>query len=288
MLDSQETAGKSIGQRRKIKPNSCAFTVILSSDSLQRFEIMKPDEQESGSSPLVQISLLLPAYNEEKGIANTISLAIRYFERKSLTFEVVVIADGTDRTREIVAEMAAHDSRVRLLGGKERRGKGYALRIGVRESRGRFIGFVDADNKTPIEQFDTFLPHLEAGIDVAMGTRRHPGARIERQQPWFRRIGSTVFGIFMHSIVGLRDIPDTQCGFKFFPREVAKKLFSLSFVDGYIYDVEILFLSKKLGYRIEQIPIRWSDDGDSRLGLVFQNMQNFWDVVRIRFHRYPK
>jgi len=249
---------------------------------------MKEDEQEFGKNFQVQISLLLPAYNEEKRIANTVTLAIRYFESKGLTFEVVVIADGTDRTRDIVAEMASGDPRIRLLGGEERRGKGYALRIGVRESRGRFIGFVDADNKTPIEQFSLFLPHLEAGIDIVMGTRRHPDARIERWQPWFRRIGSTVFGLFMHNIVGLKDIPDTQCGFKFFPRDVAKKLFSLSFVDGYIYDVEILFLARKLGYRIVQIPIRWSDDGDSRLGLVFQNMQNFWDVVRIRLHRYPK
>ena len=250
--------------------------------------MMNEGQHPSGQAPSVEVSLLLPAYNEEKRIAGTIASAVAYFEKTRLSFEILVIADGTDRTRDIVSELASKDPRIRAMGGKERRGKGYALRLGVQEARGRYVGFVDADNKTPIEQFDMVLPHLRDGAEVVMGSRRYPGAKIEQKQSWVRRVGSVGFSIFMHAIVGLWDIRDTQCGFKFYPLPVARKLFGLSFIDGYIYDVEILFLARKLGYRIVQIPIRWRDDGDSRLALVTQNLQNFLDVVRIRLHRYPR
>ena len=249
---------------------------------------MKSEGQKSGLFFSVDISLLLPAYNEERSIAGTIESVTGYFEKKGLTFEILVIADGMDRTREIASEFAGRDPRIRVMGGKERRGKGYAVRTGIAEARGRFIGFADADNKTPVEQFDQFLPLLESGIELVIGTRRHPDAKIERKQNLYRRIGSQVFSVFMHGVIGLRDIPDTQCGFKLFRREAAKALFGESFVNGYIFDVEILFRARQRGYRIIQIPVRWRDDGDSRIAPLVSNLQSFIDVLRIRFHPYPK
>lgn len=247
-------------------------------------------ENDSGrpaSSHAVDLSLIIPAYNEAQRIAATLAEARGYLEGKGLSFELLVGADGTDGTREIVREMARTDARIQVFGSAERRGKGHAIREGVALARGRFIGFADADGKTPLAEFDRVRPHLEAGADLVIGSRRHKDTRIENPQPWYRQIGSKVFALFMHPILGLWDITDTQCGFKFFQHAAAKDLFRRQFVDGYIYDVEILFLARRRGYRIVQVPVRWRDDGDSRLDLVRGNAQCFWDVVRIRFHRYP-
>ncbi len=115
---------------------------------------------------------------------------------------------------------------------------------------GDVIGFIDADNKTPIAEFDKVEPLLSDGCDVVIGSRGLRASRIERAQPLYRRLGSRGFGLFMHACVGLNDIPDTQCGFKFFRGDVARDLFRLQQIDGYMFDVEILYLARQLGYRI--------------------------------------
>jgi dolichyl-phosphate beta-glucosyltransferase len=229
------------------------------------------------------LTLVLPAYNEVKRIAQTLCEARNYFARRRYTYEIIVAADGDDGTRELVAAMAKEDPTFRVIGSVTRRGKGYGIRQGVALARGEVIGFVDADNKTPIDGFDKFIPWLQEGYDVVIGSRGLRESRIERWQPWYRRLGSRGFGIFMHTVVGLKDITDTQCGFKFLQRRAALDLFSRQRVDGYMFDVEILYLAEKLGYRIAQVPIRWRDDADSRLMLVRGNIQNVRDIFRIRF-----
>jgi dolichyl-phosphate beta-glucosyltransferase len=228
------------------------------------------------------ISLILPAFNEIKRIAQTIGGVKAYFEQYQTPYEVIVSADGNDGTRELVAEMAKTDPRLQVIGSGERRGKGYGVRQGIALARGEIIGFLDADNKTPIEEYDKVKPLLHAGYDIVIGTRGLPGTIIERPQPWYRRIGSAGFGMFMHAIVGLRDIPDTQCGFKFFQRHIALELFKRQRIDGYMFDVEILYLARQAGYRIGQAPVRWRDDGDSRLALVRGNIRNVRDIFSIR------
>jgi len=127
---------------------------------------------------------------------------------------------------------------------------------------------------------------LAAGVDMAIGSRKG-GAVIERAQPLYRRVGSVGFRWFMHTVVGLAGIQDTQCGFKFFRHAVAKELFRRQKIDGYMFDVEILAIARRLGYRIEQLPIRWRDDADSRLNLVSGNLRNVRDIFRIgREHRF--
>jgi dolichyl-phosphate beta-glucosyltransferase len=229
------------------------------------------------------ITLIMPAYNEAKRIAQTVSEARDYFARRGLTCEIIVSADGTDGTRELVAEMAKTDPNLKVIGSAERRGKGYGVRQGVRLARGEVIGFVDADNKTPIDEFDKFEPYLRDGYDVIIGSRGLRESRIERAQPLHRRLGSKGFALFMHAVVGLPGITDTQCGFKFFQRHLALDLFSRQKIDGYMFDVEILYLARQSGYRIAQVPVRWRDDGDSRLVLLGGNIRNAVDVFRIRF-----
>jgi dolichyl-phosphate beta-glucosyltransferase len=228
-------------------------------------------------------SLIIPAYNEVRVIGQTVAEAVHFFEERQMNYEIIVSADGEDGTRELIAQLYANNPRIYAIGTPQRGGKGKGIRSAVALAQGRWIGFTDADNKTPISELDHFLPYLYKGIEVTIGSRGDPQSKIERPQPWFRRIGAWGFRIFMHTITGLWEIRDTQCGFKFFQGKVAKDLFARQQIDGYMYDVEILYLAKKTGYRIEQIPVRWRDDGDSRLQLVRGNIRNFMDVLRIRF-----
>jgi dolichyl-phosphate beta-glucosyltransferase len=232
------------------------------------------------------ISLILPAYNEARVIPVTVGEAVRYFASRGLSYEIIVAADGADGTREIVRDMARENPALQAIGSTERRGKGLAIREGVAIATGAVIGYADADNKVPIEEFDRFRPVLATGAEVAIGTRRG-GATIERAQPLYRRIGSLGFLWFMQTLVGLPGINDTQCGFKFFQRDAAKEIFRRQKVDAYMFDVEILAIARRLGYRIQQVPVRWRDDADSRLDLVSGNLRNVRDIFRIGIeHRF--
>jgi dolichyl-phosphate beta-glucosyltransferase len=233
------------------------------------------------------ITLILPAYNEARVIPTTVGEAVSYFDSRHLSYEIIVAADGNDGTREIVRTMAATNPALSAIGNEQRSGKGLGIRNAVARATGTVIGYADADNKVPIEEFDKFRPALQAGADCAIGTRRGKGVAIERAQPLYRRMGSRGFLWFMQTIVGLPGINDTQCGFKFFQHDVAKELFRRQKIDAYMFDVEILAIARRLGYRIEQVPVRWRDDADSRLDLVTGNLRNVRDIFRIGLqHRF--
>lgn len=232
------------------------------------------------------ISLILPAYNEARVIPRTVADAITYFTSRGLRYEIIVAADGTDGTREVVREMARENPALQAIGSDARRGKGRGIREAVALATGAIIGYADADNKVPIDEFDKFRPRLEKGAEVVIGTRRG-GATIERPQPLYRRIGSLGFLWFMQTAVGLPGINDSQCGFKFFQHSAAKELFRRQKIDSYMADVEVLAIARRMGYRIEQVPIRWRDDADSRLDLVAGNLRNVRDIFRIGLeHRF--
>jgi dolichyl-phosphate beta-glucosyltransferase len=228
------------------------------------------------------ISLILPAYNEVAVVETTLSEAIAYFRGRRWTYQIIVAADGADGTRESARRFAAGDPCVQVIGEPTRRGKGRGIREAMRLAAGEIVGFADVDNKVPIGEFDKLEPALREGYDVVIGSRGLPDSRIERRQPWYRRLGARGFYHFMHLVVGMPGIEDTQCGFKFFPRSVAKDLFARQQIDGYMFDVEILALAQRLGYRIKEVPIRWRDDPDSRLALIGGNLRNVVDLFKIR------
>jgi len=228
------------------------------------------------------ISLILPAFNEADRIAGTIAEAVQYFRDRHYSYEIIVAADGDDGTREIVAGLRQDNPHLSVIGTPERRGKGIGVREAVRLAKGAVIGYADADNKVPIDEYDKCAPLLKAGHPIVIGTRAVASSRIERPQPLYRRVGSVGFRIFMQTVTGLRSVSDTQCGFKFFQHDVARQIFALQKIDGYMFDVEILLLAKRLGLEIQEVPIRWRDDGDSRLQLVRGNLRNIRDILRIR------
>lgn len=227
------------------------------------------------------LSLVLPAFNEAATIARTIGEVTSYFAARDWRYEVIVAADGDDGTRERAAEMALTNSSIRVVGEKTRRGKGRGIREGVAIASGRIIGFADADNKVPVTEYAKLEPWLASGYDLVIGSRGLRESKIEQPQRWYRRAGSKGFSVFMHAMVGLQDIPDTQCGFKFFRHDVAHDLFQRQQVDGYMFDVEVLALARRAGYRIKQVPILWRDDADSRLQLFRGNIRNGIDILKI-------
>ncbi|HEY8749337.1 MAG TPA: dolichyl-phosphate beta-glucosyltransferase [Tepidisphaeraceae bacterium] len=233
-----------------------------------------------------ELSIIIPAYNESATIVRTLTLVREYLDGQAGSFEVIVSADGKDGTRELAREFAGDDDRFTVLGSSERGGKGRGVRLGIQLARGQIIGFVDADYKTPIEEIERILPWFDKGHEVVIGSRGMGDSQIERQQKLYRRIGSRVFAFGMRTVTGLRNVVDTQCGFKFFTRRSARDIFARQKIDGYMFDVEILRIAQVLGYKIKEVGIRWHDDGDSRLELVAGNWRNAQDIFKIGLSRF--
>ena len=230
--------------------------------------------------------MIVPAYNEAATIARTLVAMQAYLSVQPWNWEVIVAADGADGTRERASDFIANDPRFRVIGSPQRRGKGRGVREGMLLASGEVIGFLDADYKTPVEEIEKILPLFAQGFDGVIGSRRAGDARIEVAQPMYRRAGSRVFNILMRRMMGLPDVRDTQCGFKFFTRHAARTLFSLQRIDGYMFDIEVLRLCKKLNLRISEVGVRWRDDGDSRYSPIMGTVRNFRELLRIRRMKY--
>lgn len=232
------------------------------------------------------LSIIVPAYNEAASIERTLRLMRDYLDRQPFAYQLIVSADGTDGTREAAAAYFGNDPRFSVIGSPQRGGKGKGVREGVQLAAGTVIGFVDADYKTPIEEIEKILPLLSQ-YPVVIGSRREGDSQIERPQRWYRRWGSRVFARIMRKVVGLQGVKDTQCGFKFFQGDAARRIFALQRVDSYMFDVEILRLARLLGYAIKEVGIRWQDDGDSRSPMISGTIRHARDLLRIRMMHYP-
>lgn len=231
------------------------------------------------------LSLIVPAFNEERRIAYTIEKTGDYLVKRYSPgdFEVIVVDDGSsDTTAKVVADLCKTRPWLQILTGEPNRGKGYATRRGIMASKGKVIGFMDADYKTPIEELEKLVPLVEKDIDFAIGSRNDARAVIEVAQPFHRRIGSRAFGFVMHFLIGIKEIGDTQCGFKFLKRDVALDLFRRQEIDGYMFDVEVIAFAVRARYRIAQVPIRWHNDADSRYNPLLHTVKLGMDLLRIR------
>jgi dolichyl-phosphate beta-glucosyltransferase len=233
------------------------------------------------------LSVVVPAYNEARSIGATLASIRSFLDRQGYAYEVIVAVDGDDDTPQVVEGLQPHWPQLQLTAERGRHGKGQGVRRGMRLASGQIVGFVDADNKTPIDELTRLLPWLTQGFDIVIGSRALAESRIEVRQPMYRQLGSRVFAFGMRAIVGLPHIHDTQCGFKFFSNRAAVEIFGRARIDGYMCDVEILWLAQKLGYPVKEVGIRWRDDGDSRLDLVRGNARNLIELLRIRFQSVP-
>jgi dolichyl-phosphate beta-glucosyltransferase len=227
------------------------------------------------------VTVIVPAFKEADSIEATVKDIVRFFDQSPFDLELVAAVDGDDETRSRVSALGRADSRV--IGSFEpvRRGKGHAVRRSALLASGDIVGYVDADNKTTFSEFSKVEAELRAGADVVIGSRVSADSVIERRQRLYRRVGGRVFRFLIRRLLGLRDIQDTQCGFKFFRKSAARELFSRQTVNGYMFDVELLALASRLGYRIAQVPVRWRDDADSRFSPLSGTVRNAMDVLRI-------
>ena len=231
-----------------------------------------------------RLSLVIPAFNEVATIQRTLRAIRAYLEPRGFAYELIVAADGTDGTREAAAALVS-EMPVAVMGEPQRRGKGRGVREGMLAATGDLVGFLDADYKVAIEELEKVLPWFDQGYDVVIGSRKAQGAAMNAKRPWYRTLGSRGFALLMRPLVGLRGIGDTQCGFKFFRAAVARDLFSRQRIDGYMFDVEVLALAVRAGYKVKEIGVAWQDDGDTRLKLISGNWANLKDLFRIRFGR---
>lgn len=232
---------------------------------------------------LPETTVVIAAYNEEKRLAHSLRKIQDYQAATGTPIEIIVVDDGsTDNTALMVVTLCLEVGGLRLIRYPRNRGKGYALRAGVLSSRGSMVLLSDADLSTPIEELDTLMPHLASQAhQIAIGSRALALSNIVQAQPLWRRGMSRTFNRLVRLLV-MNDFLDTQCGFKLFTGEAARLLFGAARIDRFAWDVEILALAKKNGYRIAEVPIRWTDCTGSKVRPVLDSLQMLVDLVRIR------
>lgn len=227
------------------------------------------------------LSVVIPAYNEDRRIANTLVKVREYLDRQDFSSEIIVVSDGcTDLTDQYATQTLTNWPNFRLLCRVENKGKGYSVKEGILDSQGRLILFTDADLSTPIEELDNFLPWADE-FDVLIGSRALPESNIQVHQSFFREYMGKTFNLFVQLLV-FRGIKDTQCGFKLFNRQAALDIFRRIKLTGFSFDVEALYISRKLGYRIKQIPVIWRNSPESRVHVFTSSVEMFRDLFRIR------
>lgn len=229
------------------------------------------------------ISVVIPAYNEEKIIEQTVKKIREYLSSKEFSYEIIAVNDGSsDRTEEILIKLKNEIEELKVINHKENMGKGRSVKDGVLNSLGELILFTDADLSAPIENLDGLIEELKKGYDVVIASREIEGAKV-RKRTLIRRVLSKIFNLAI-KIFGFKGFRDTQCGFKLFKSTVAQFLFLKSRINGYAFDVEILHIAEKRGYKIKEYPILWIDRKDSKMRLLKDGLRMLKEVIKIRYY----
>jgi dolichyl-phosphate beta-glucosyltransferase len=232
---------------------------------------------------LDSLSIVIPAFNEERRLPETLDRILEWLNGQSLTFrEVIVVDDGSsDGTAALVEEYAGTHPMVRLLRNPGNRGKGYAVRNGMLDAAGEWILCTDADLSSPIEEVSKLVAAAEKNAAaIAIGSRAVDRSLVEIHQPLLREYSGRIFNLLMRAITGL-PFRDTQCGFKLFRADAAKQVFPLQKQDGFSFDVEDLVIASKLGLPVVEVAVRWRNAEGTKVGLT-QGMKSFADLLRIR------
>jgi dolichyl-phosphate beta-glucosyltransferase len=222
------------------------------------------------------LSVVIPAYNEERRLTPTLDRIKEYLSGQPYESSILVVDNAsTDRTTEV-----ARQAGVEVM-GEPRRGKGAAVKKGMLAARGEYILFSDADLSTPIEEVEKLLRELRAGSDVAIASRGLPESKLVKRQPWYRELVGRVGNLLVRALA-VRGIADTQCGFKLFPREIARRVFPAQRLTGAAFDVEVLFIVRHAGWKIAEVPVTWIDSPETRFSRVRDSLDALKDLFRIR------
>jgi dolichyl-phosphate beta-glucosyltransferase len=242
-----------------------------------------------------ELSIIIPAFNEEKRLGRTLTRIRDYFRAHPVGgggIEIIVVDDGsTDGTAQLVEDGAREVAELRLVSIGENRGKGHSVRHGMLEARGRITLFTDADLSSPIEESERLLGAIRAGNDVAIGSRALDRSLIAVHQSRPREMAGIIFNGLVRVFTGL-PFEDTQCGFKAFVRERSRVVFEQQRVEGFGFDPEILFLAQRHGLRSVEVPVRWAHDPATKVHMILDSLEMFADLIYIRWNallgRYPK
>jgi glycosyltransferase involved in cell wall biosynthesis len=240
-----------------------------------------------------ELSIIIPAYNEEKRLSRALERIRGYLGAQNALdqTEIIVVDDGsTDTTVQVAEEWSGKIPRLKVLKNGRNRGKGYSVRHGMLEARGRVAVFTDADLSSPIEELPKLLAAISAGSDIAIGSRAVDRSLIEVHQSPYRELAGIIFNEFVRLFTGLT-FQDTQCGFKAFLREPSRVIFEQQRIERFGFDPEILFLAKRHGLRADEVPVRWAHDPATKVHVLRDSLLMFGDLVYIRWDwllgRYP-
>ncbi len=228
----------------------------------------------------MDLSIVIPAYNESLRLGPTLERVVDYLRQTGKPYEVLVVDDGsTDDTAGVASRFAAEG--VRLLRQEVNRGKGAVLKVGVLASHGKEVLLLDADLSTPIEDVEKLRPHL-AAAQVVLGSRSVEQSEILKHQPFYRETMGRIFN-FIVQMSGVKGLRDTQCGFKLLDGEVARRLFTELTIERFAYDVELVWLARRHGYRVVEVGVRWADSPSSKVNPVTDSLRMFRDVMALRW-----
>ena len=229
-------------------------------------------------------SIVVPAYNEGTRLRFTLEKLSQHITRHAYDAEVIVVNDGSrDNTAELVRRFAEKVPVVRLLENPGNHGKGYSVRRGMLHASGGIVLFTDADLSSPIEEAPKLLQALADGADIAIGSRWLRSELQTQRQPLHRQLFGRIFNLLLRITLGLH-FRDTQCGFKAFRRKAAQTIFPLQKIEGWGFDPEILFLARKFGFRVQEVPVAWGHSDDTRINPIIDGARMFLEVLRIRWN----
>lgn len=232
---------------------------------------------------MAKVSVIIPAYNEEDRLPATLDSVYEYMEKNWSDFEIVVVDDGSeDSTTEVVEKYSLDHPKARVISYSNNRGKGHAVRVGMLEAIGDYRIYNDADGSSPIEEIDKLIQSMEAGSELAFGSRAKPdNSRVVDALAYRKYMGNT-FNLIVQTLL-LPGIHDTQCGFKMFSAKAAQDIFSVAQENGFAFDVEILYICRLRNYKMEEIPINWSNVDGSKVNVLIDSPKMFLQVLKIFF-----
>jgi dolichyl-phosphate beta-glucosyltransferase len=241
---------------------------------------------QSATATQVDVSIVIPAYNEERRLPPTLLDMVDYFDRQPFSYEIIVVDDGSrDGTCEVVRKFERVRQQVKLIQLPKNQGKGHAVRLGVLNTRGKTILFADADGATPIEEFARLYTAIKSGSDVAIGSRALASLDTKVSTSVHRRLLGRIFNRWVNTVL-LPSITDTQCGFKMFTRDAALFIFRRQNSERFSFDVEVLYIATKAALRIQEVAINWNNIPGSKVNLVVDSLRMLRDVLRFRvLHR---
>lgn len=232
------------------------------------------------------LSVIIPAYREADRIGKNLLETQDYLSRQNYSYEILVVTDGSpDPTPEVARSFSDKVKNLRVIENKENHGKGYVVRQGLLEAKGDYRVFLDADGSTSITHLDSFLPEFKKGFEVVIGSRKIKGAFVQIHQPKYREIMGEMGNWLIRIVLGLWSYPDTQCGFKMMTAKAAEAVGTRMVVDRFGFDFEWIILAKKMGFKIEQMPVRWLNEEGSSVSLTGPNgfIQVLIDLFKTRF-----